>query len=323
MSESYQELDLDNLPKAPGLPLPNDIEIVDDDTPEPTPAPAPKPAPVAAEPDDDDEEVGTPGEERKRLTRSQRLKLQRDALAAKLAAAEAKANELTERVKKFETETAEATESGFEFYLQTLTDKQKALRAEFNAAFDAGDRDKVFEVQQKLAELAADRKAVERDRAAARPTKGAPSGTAAPPATPQTTSEAKITNPLVADWYGRNKEWFNRDPVMTAVARTIDQQLLADGFDPSEPEFFEEIDKRLREELPHKFGGAQPTARKPAPTILNKSASPSPTGKRTVRITSADREMADRLGLPIEVYAREKLKKEMADASASGYVEVV
>lgn len=326
MSESqYTELDLDNLPKAQ-LPSASDIEIVDDDaTPEPTPEPAP--AKPAAPLEDDDDAEDTPeadaSQERKRLTRSQRLKAQRDALAARLKEAEAEAAALKTKVNSYEVETAEATKTGFEFYLKTIDDQMKGLRSEFDAAFDAGDKGRVFDVQQKMAELAAEKKTIEREKNSF---KSPPTKAAAPTQDTQTRPPTASTtpNPLLNEWFNANKEWFNRDPVMTAVARAVDQQVLAEGYTPDDPEFYEEIDKRLRAELPHKFQAkAQPAQQRPQPTILNKATAPAATGKRTVRITSQDRDMADRLGLTIEEYARAKIKREASESNPSGYTEIV
>lgn len=112
---------------------------------------------------------------------------------------------------------------------------------------------------------------------------------------------------------------------MTAGARAVDQQMVRDGFVPEDPDYFEELDRRLQKEFPHKFGRASAPGRQPAnnPTIQNRSApSPAP-GKVRVTITQADREMANHLGITVEQYAREKAKTERAAQTTSQYTEIL
>lgn len=331
MSDSFKELDLDNL-GSPEIaePIADDIEIVDEGA-------APEPAKPAAPVDDDDDDVpvAEEGGERKRLSRSQRLKIQRDAYAQRIQALEADLEKERREKTRIQTQNEEAATAGYDFYLTTLDNGLTSLRAEFNAAYDAGDKDKVFEVQQRMAELVAEKKQVERDRRA-RPTKAEPppNGGVARQPTPQTpaatepaapTPRAGRPNPLVQTWFEANKTWFNTDPVMTAAARAIDGQLTSDGFDPASEDYFEELDKRLAENFPHKFGKkqeVQAAPKKVSPTIQNRATGAMPGNKIKVTVTAADREMARQLNVPIEDYARQKARREMAENTSNGYTEI-
>jgi hypothetical protein len=331
MSEStFQELDLENLDpsKVPDIAAADDVEIVEEAA-EQAPQPEPRAQEQAAS-DDDSEDDSTDDavpQERKRLTRSQRLKAQRDLYAQQLTALQQEVHQLRASNQKATQESVEAANIGLDFYIQTLDSNMKALRQEFDRAFDAGDRDKIFDVQQKMAELAAEKKQAEREKRSI-PTKAAPaSGPAAPqqtPTTQQPTPTARPpSNPAAQEWATRNAEWFNKDRVMTAAAFAIDQQMVADGFDPSDPDYFEELDKRVRQTFPARFAEAPRTA-KPTPTIQNKTAAaPTNGGKIKVVITSEDRRMADHLGLDIQTYAREKAKRERALQTATQYTEII
>ena len=339
MSEGgYKELDLDNPGKPVDVGAEADFEIVHEglEQPETEIVEEPAPAPAAAkapepESEADDEDDVTPepssGERSKKLTRSQRLKAQRDAYARQLAEAQAKLVEAEERAKKFEQDANDGAAIGFDFYLKSLDSSMQALRREFDAAFDSGDREKIFEVQQKMASLVAEKQQIERDRRAI-PTKPAPQSgsdtqpqpTATQPSQPR---KAPAPSPAAMEWYERNKTWFNKDVVMTAGARVIDQQMVADGYAPDDPDYFDELDRRLKAEFPAKLGGRtqpRPTA---SPTIQNRAA-PAPTsGKIRVTITQADRDMANHLGISVEEYAREKARAERAAQTASQYTEIV
>jgi len=153
MSESgYQTLDLDN----PGAtPIPDDLEIIQEEEvieqePESDEAPVQQ-TPVANKTDDEDEDEGG-GEEggKRRQTRSQRLKAARDAWQARATEAEERAKAAEAKAAKYESDATEGAAVGLDLYIQTIDDRIKAKRADYNAAFDAGDRDKVWEAQQEL-----------------------------------------------------------------------------------------------------------------------------------------------------------------------------
>jgi hypothetical protein len=331
MSDGYKELDLDNPSKASkeetsdieivheGLES-NDVEIVPE-------TPAKAAAPEADDDDDDSSTEATPSERTKKLTRSQRLKAQRDAYARQLNEAQERLARAEQRASKFEQDANEGAAIGFDFYAKSLDASMQALRRDFDQAFDSGDRERIFEVQQKMATLAAEKQQIERDRRSI-PTKPTQqSGSDIPQRTRQTQPSQparKAPSPVAMEWYERNKTWFNKDPVMTAGARVIDQQMVADGYQPDDPDYFDELDKRLKSEFPTKLGGR--TAARPAssnPTIQNRAAPAATPGKVRVTITQSDREMANHLGISVEDYAREKARAERAALTTSQYTEIL
>jgi hypothetical protein len=334
MSDGYKELDLDNPGKASkeeasdieivheGL-EPNEVEIVSE-------AEAPKKAAAAPEADDDDDDSSTEassGERTKKLTRSQRLKAQRDAYARQLTETQARLAQVEQRARKFEQDANDGAAIGFDLYAKGLDASMQALRRDFDQAFDSGDRERIFEVQQKMATLAAEKQQIERDRRSipTKPTQQSGSDTRQQTApTPPSQPARKKPSPAAIEWYERNKTWFNKDPVMTMGARVIDQQMVADGYQPNDPDYFEELDKRLKTEFPAKLGGR--TATRPSsanPTIQNRAAPAASPGKVRVTITQSDREMANHLGISVEDYAREKARAERAAQTTSQYTEIL
>lgn len=334
MSESgYQELDLDNPGKTPPEAEASDIEIVEETSAEEAPATAPEapaasPRATASEDDDSDDGETASDEssssERKKLTRSQRLKNQRDAYARQLAETQARLQALESRARKAEAEANEGAAIGFDLYIKQLDTSMQALRRDFDAAYDSGDRDKIFAIQQEIATITAAKAQAEKERRSI-PTRQAPTGQAAQPQIQQTqpAPPKRTPSPAAVEWYERNKDWFNKDAVLTASARVIDQQMVRDGYAPNDPDYFEELDKRLQKEFPQKFGRAP--GRPPAnnPTIQNRSAPAPAPGKVRVTITQADRDMANHLGISVEQYAREKAKTERAAQTTSQYTEIL
>ena len=91
---------------------------------------------------------------------------------------------------------------------------------------------------------------------------------------------------------------------MTYASFGIHKRLVEeDGFNPTSNEYYEEIDKRIRKEFPHKFNGGEKAGSKPVQTVASASRT-SRTGRKTVRLTPSQVAIAKKLGVPLEEYAK-------------------
>jgi len=121
-------------------------------------------------------------------------------------------------------------------------------------------------------------------------------------------------DPKAETWALRNA-WFGQDAAMTYTAFDLHKKLTEqEGYDPQSDEYYQEIDKRIRLEFPHKFDtntsnkGEVPT--KPVQTVASAKRSTN-TGRKTVRLTSSQVAIAKKLGVPLEEYAKQlKITKE-------------
>ena len=121
-------------------------------------------------------------------------------------------------------------------------------------------------------------------------------------------------DPKAETWASRNA-WFGQDTAMTYTAFDLHKKLTEqEGYDPQSDEYYQEIDKRIRLEFPHKFDttrsdkGEVPT--KPVQTVASAKRSTN-TGRKTVRLTSSQVAIAKKLGVPLEEYAKQlKITKE-------------
>jgi len=95
---------------------------------------------------------------------------------------------------------------------------------------------------------------------------------------------------------------------MTLAAFNIHQKLIEEeGFDPSDSMYYDEIDKRIRVEFPHKFndgGEAKPKAKMQQTVAPAGRSEGSGKGKRQVRLSKSEVEMARRLNVPVQEYAK-------------------
>jgi len=116
-------------------------------------------------------------------------------------------------------------------------------------------------------------------------------------------------DPRVEEWAEKNK-WYGRDNVMTHAAWGIHRQLIqVEGFDPSSDEYYDELDKRIRDAFPQKFGdgGASTQSRtRNVQTVApaSRSSGINNTARRTVKLTPSQVAIAKKLGVPLEEYAK-------------------
>jgi hypothetical protein len=112
-------------------------------------------------------------------------------------------------------------------------------------------------------------------------------------------------DPKAEAWGSKNK-WFGSDAVMTYTAFDIHKKLVdEEGYDASSDEYYAEIDKRMRLELPHKFDKIATTeSTKPVQVVASAKRSTKP-GRKTVRLTPSQVAIAKKLGVPLEEYAKQ------------------
>jgi len=192
-----------------------------------------------------------------------------------------------------------------------LTDKLELARAAYKSAHDEGDVTKILQAQEFLNEAQTDIKSVSAAKIQFENTPQ-PTVQQQQPAPQQQT----ITDPRAVEWSQENS-WFGQDRVMTAAALALDAELKSEGFSPDDPEFYKEIDSRIRETFPSKFNSdvkessVQEQPSQPAQVVAGASRSTPTPGK--VKLTKEDVRLAQNWGIPLEHYAAEKAKVQDAD----------
>jgi len=102
-----------------------------------------------------------------------------------------------------------------------------------------------------------------------------------------------------------NNEWFGQDEVMTMGAMAINKQLESEGFDLGSEEYYSEVDKRIREEFPQKFNESSVKS-KPQQKVASagRVAGNTSSNKRQVKLSPSEVQMAKRLNVPLDEYAK-------------------
>ena len=193
-----------------------------------------------------------------------------------------------------------------------LTDKIALAKEVYLEAFDEGEKEKLLNAQEMLNEAQGDLRAV--NNAKARYAQQAQQAVEQPVAQQQQVPQA-ASDPKAEQWASDNN-WFGKDNVMTAAALAIDSELKNEGYDPSDNDFYQEIDNRIKTSFPHKFEEdkerVQETTSSPAQVVSGSSRS-SPSSRKKVKLSQEDLRLAQKWNIPLETYAAQKLKVAQAD----------
>ena len=115
-----------------------------------------------------------------------------------------------------------------------------------------------------------------------------------------------VSDPKAEEWAEKNP-WFGSDNAMTYTAFDLHKKLTEEeGFDAQSDEYYNEIDKRMKLDFPHKFGNTESTVTtKPTQTVASAKRSVNSKSQKTVRLTPSQVTIAKKLGVPLELYAKQ------------------
>lgn len=191
-----------------------------------------------------------------------------------------------------------------------------ALKQVIRQAREEGDFDTETEAQERLTAIMMDQRQVQqaaahRQQQEELAAQQAQQRQAVQQQTPQ--QAAREPDPRAEDWAERNP-WFGTDTVMTHAVMGVHRQLVVDErFDPESDEYYDELDRRIREAFPHKFqtenAPAAPqqkqqrarAAHSVAPATRSSGVN---NARRSVKLTPSQVAIAKKLGVPLEEYAK-------------------
>ena len=228
-----------------------------------------------------------------------------------------KNEELTSNLRTKDKEVNVLGKSSLDASEKQLTDKIELARAVYAEAFEEGDKDRVLKAQEMLNDAQIDLKNV----TAAQNNYQEIQEEVAPQQQVQQQPAPQRTDPRAEEW-AANNDWFGKDNVMTAAALAIDAELKGEGYDPTDQDFYQEINKRIQSAFPQKFeesqNRVQENTSQPAQVVSGGSRS-SPTSSKKVKLTKEDVRLAQKWDIPLERYAAEKLKVDDSD----GYTNIL
>ena len=236
---------------------------------------------------------------------SQSVKRRIDKLTRKMREAERREQAAIEYAKKIQEENKNLKTTSVNTSRErvtsdeaSITSTETLLNTAYKQAVEQGDVDKQVEAQQKIAELA-----IEKERLRLRKNRLEQQTAQEPEQTVEQAIDAQPQpqaqpDPKAQEWASDNK-WFGTDKAMTYTAMSFHDDLIAEGFDATTDEYYNEIDRRIRKEFPQKFED-QSKPKQTVASAVRKSAS----GRRTVKLTPSQVAIAKKLGVPLEEYAK-------------------
>jgi len=244
--------------------------------------------------------------------RIRQLVKQRKEREEQVASLQIQNEELNKKLLSKENEVQSIGKRTLDMSEKQLTDKIALAKEVYLEAFDEGEKEKLLNAQEMLNEAQSDLRAV--NSAKARYAQQAKQAVEQPAAQQQQVPQA-VSDPKAEQWASDN-DWFGKDNVMTAAALAIDAELKNEGYDPSDNDFYQEIDNRIKTSFPHKFEEdkerVQETTSSPAQVVSGSSRS-SPSSRKKIKLSQEDLRLAQKWNIPLETYAAQKLKVHQAD----------
>ena len=96
--------------------------------------------------------------------------------------------------------------------------------------------------------------------------------------------------------------------MMTHAAMGLHRQLVQmEGFDPKSDEYYDELNKRMKDTFPQKFSqSSKDSGNRPVQSVApaTRSSGVNSARSRTIRLTPSQVAIAKKLGVPLEEYAK-------------------
>ena len=189
-----------------------------------------------------------------------------------------------------------------EFAARTEIETKKAEQ-DLQSAIQAGDAEKQVAAQKALAKLSIDN---ERLLATKEAKENSKEENAEDVSQEQLQTAPRKVDPKAEAWAEKNP-WFGKDEAMTYASFGIHKKLVdEEGMNPNSDEYYAAVDKRMREEFPHKFGVNSSESTRPVQPVASagRSTTQTTSGRKTVRLSPSQVHIAKRLGVPLEEYAK-------------------
>ena len=185
-------------------------------------------------------------------------------------------------------------------YKARIDSEREKAKNELKLALDNNDTDQILEAQDKLTKLAVENEKVSMSlaekEARKKEVESQPAENVAEQPQPRISQRAQ-------DWASDN-EWFGTDRVLTSAAMGIHEDLLGEGIDAESDEYYNQINKRMKEYFPQKFATSTEEKTKAAPVQNVASVSRRSGGRKSVKLTKSQVVIAKKLGVPLEEYAK-------------------
>jgi hypothetical protein len=214
---------------------------------------------------------------------------------------ESLAQRLVEENKTLKGDVGTTREALLDQAKRVVDSELNGAKIAYKDAYESGDADRLLEAQEHL--TTAKLKADKLDNFKLPSLQEEETEVQEPQPTPQ-----RVRDPKAEAWVEENSSWFHVDDEMTAYAMGLHQKLVKSGVDPRTDEYYETIDARMRKVFPEEFDDVveqpepQESRKQSANVVAPATRSTAP---NKVKLTKTQVALANRLGVPLEEYARQ------------------
>ena len=235
-----------------------------------------------------------------KLTRKMREAERREAAAVEYANA-------LERKRKLDNERFQKIDSDYtKKFEENVKSGMESAQKELALAIEAQDAQAQVLANKRIAALALENARLEQTKSTRpeTPVRASEGGDIDRPI-PRRREPDIPSDPKAEAWASKNT-WFGTDRAMTYTAFEIHKDLTEkEGFDPHSDEYYEEVNKRMKVDFPHKFDNSGDKLTTKTVQSVASATRTSKTGRKQVRLTSSQVAIAKKLGVPLEEYAKQ------------------
>lgn len=203
------------------------------------------------------------------------------------------AQNLVEENKKLQGSLGQGQQALLEQAKKVVANEVDAAKQKYKQAYESGDSDALVAAQDELTTAKIRLERVNNFKPAVAPRQE----TVVQPA-PRPVEQPVQVDTKARAWQDANP-WFGSDDEMTAVALTVHKKLVDSGVDTASDDYYEKINSRVRQLFPDAFNSGKP---KKSSVVAPATRSTAP---RKIVLTQSQVNIAKRLGVPLEAYARQ------------------
>ena len=189
---------------------------------------------------------------------------------------------------------------------KVVANEVEEAKRKYKTAYESGDPDALVAAQEELttAKIKADK---------VNNFKPAPLQDEKTEVQPRQITREPQVDPKAQAWQAEN-EWFGKDREMTGFALALHEKLvIEDGVNPRSDEYYKRLNGRIRQVFPEKFASEEPadapsSQRQPKANVV--APATRSTAPKKIVLDQRQVQLAKRLGVPLELYARKVAEQE-------------
>ena len=214
---------------------------------------------------------------------------------------------LKKKYQNVETKLSETDNNYLKEIQARVSSEQDKLKTSLKEAMESQDAEKVAEINSQMTKLAVENEKVNLTLQEREAQKKQAEENKDSSKEEQIQGEQPVQVSQKAQEWATKNEWFGTDEVMTSAAMAIDTQLRAQGIESDSDEYYNNVNKRMREYFPQKFAqdstDKEPVVTKqPVQNVAGVSRRQG--GRKSVKLTKSQVVIAKKLGVPLEEYAK-------------------